>query len=51
MITMKKEICYKSQECHQSLYGRITNLKEKQNTSHPKIPMTMKKEFQCCEFL
>jgi hypothetical protein len=43
MITMKKEICYKSQEGHQSIYGRTTNLKEKQNTSNPKIPMTMKK--------
>jgi hypothetical protein len=44
MITMKKEIYYKFQECHQSIYGRITNLKVKQNTSNPKIPMTMKKE-------
>jgi hypothetical protein len=44
MITMKKKIYYKFQECHQSIYGRITNLKEKQSTSNPKIPMTMKKK-------
>jgi len=39
----KRQLCYKYQECHQSIYGIITNLKEKQNTSNPKIPMTMKK--------
>ncbi len=29
---------------------QITNLKEKQNTSNPKIPMTMKKEFNVMNF-
>jgi len=40
----KRKFYYKSQECHQSIYAKITNLKEKQNTSNPKIPMTVMKE-------
>jgi len=39
----KRKLCYKYQVCHQSIYGIITNFKEKQNISNPKIPMTMKK--------
>jgi hypothetical protein len=47
---MKENHC-KSQEYHQSRYGRITNLKEKQTPKISRIPITMNKEIYSCEVL